>query len=304
MPHALVTGATGLVGRHLLPHLAQPVVVSRRPETAAVAMPEATLRRWDPEREPLSASALAGVETVFHLAGEPVAEGRWSDDKRRRIRDSRVLGTRHLVDGLAHAERRPAVLVSASAVGYYGDRGDDELTEDAAPGEGFLAEVCAGWEHEARRAESLGVRVVCVRIGIVLAPDGGALATMRLPFKLGIGGRLGSGRQWMPWIHIDDLVGLLLFAAREPSLHGTLNAAAPGCVRNVDFTRTMGRALHRPAVLPVPEFALRTLFGDMSGILLASQRVKPAAAEQEGFHFAYPELEPALNDALAAGGAP
>jgi uncharacterized protein (TIGR01777 family) len=227
-----------------------------------------------------------------------VAEGRWTVERKRRIRDSRVLGTRHLVAGLAAEESRPRVLVSASAVGFYGDRGDEELDETSSAGQGFLAEVCAEWEREALEAERLGIRVVCARIGIVLAHGGGAMAKMITPFRLGAGGRLGSGKQWMPWVHLDDVVGILMHASRDARIRGAVNAVGPGPVTNADFTRALGRALHRPAVLPVPSLALRVAFGDMSEILVASQRVFPRAAERTGYAFAHPELGGALAAAL------
>ena len=184
---------------------------------------------------------------MFNLAGEPVSEGRWTDEKKRRIRDSRVVGTRDLVAGLALLKSRPRVLVSASAVGYYGDRGDEELDERSAAGHGFLAEVCADWEREAMAASQLGIRVVCVRIGIVLAPGGGALARMLTPFRMGVGGRLGSGRQWMPWIHIKDVAGIMLHASWNNEINGPMNAVAPSPVTNADFTRALAHAVHRPA---------------------------------------------------------
>jgi uncharacterized protein (TIGR01777 family) len=243
--------------------------------------------------------ALQGIDVVFNLAGEPVAEGRWTQDKKRRIRDSRVIGTSKLVAGLRELDRKPTVLVSASAVGYYGDRDDQELDETSEVGRGFLAEVCAAWEREALAAEALGVRVVCVRIGIVLARSGGALARMLTPFKLGAGGRLGSGKQWMPWIHLDDVVGVLLHAARNEVVRGAMNAVSPQPVTNAEFTRALGRALHRPAFLSMPKAALRIAFGEMSEVVMASQRVLPRVAESTGYNFRHPGLEGALAAALA-----
>lgn len=237
---------------------------------------------------------------MFNLAGEPVAEGRWTAEKKARIRDSRVLGTRRLVEGLKQLDRRPRVLVSASAVGWYADSGDRELTEAEPPADTFLGEVCAAWEQEARAAEPLGIRVVLVRIGLVLGPGGGAMGQMLPLFRLGLGGRLGSGRQWMPWIHLDDLVGLLLFAARCETLRGPMNAAAPHPVTNAEFTRTLGRVLHRPAFLPAPAFGLRLALGEFASVLLASQRVLPRAALAAGYEFQYSELEPALRSVVAA----
>jgi uncharacterized protein (TIGR01777 family) len=297
---ALITGGTGLVGRELLRHLPDAVVLSRDPAQAQRALGHSRVVGWAPEEAPVPAEALQGVEAVFHLAGDPVAEGRWTPAKKRRIRDSRVLGTRNLVAGIAAMPRRPALLVSASAVGYYGDRGDEMLGEGAPLGDGFLPEVCDAWEREALSAEALGVRVVCVRIGIVLAPGGGALARMWTPFKLGAGAQLGSGRQWMPWIHIDDVIGLMLLASQRPTLRGPLNAVAPGPVTNAEFTRALGHALRRPALLRAPEAALRLAFGEMSGIMLASQRVSPELALHSGYHFKYPELGHALESIVGA----
>jgi len=297
---SLITGGTGLLGHELLAKLKDAVVLSRDPARTPQLPAGARAVRWDPAREAAPLEALEGVDAVFNLAGEPVAEGRWSEDKKRRIRDSRVLGTRNLIAGLRALDRKPAVLVSASAVGFYGDRGDEELEESSSPGSDFLATVCAEWEREALSAEALGIRVVCVRIGIVLAPGGGALARMLTPFKMGAGGRLGSGKQWMPWIHIDDVVGLLLHASRTAALRGPLNAVSPHPVSNADFTRALGHAVHRPAFIPVPKAALRVAFGEMSEILMASQRALPRAAERSGYAFQHPDLAGALAAVMAA----
>jgi len=296
---ALVTGGTGLVGRGLLASLPDAVVLSRDPTRAGALGPGRAVR-WDPVAEPAPLEALRGIDAVFHLAGEPVAGGRWTADRKRRIRDSRVIGTRNLVAGLQALDRKPEVLVSASAVGYYGDRGDEELDEASLAGRGFLAGVCIEWEREALAAEALGIRVVCLRIGIVLAPGGGALARMITPFKMGAGGRLGSGKQWMPWIHVDDVVGALLHASRKVEVRGAMNAVSPHPVTNAEFTRALGRAVHRPAFLPVPKAALRLAFGEMSEILMASQRVLPRVASRTGFAFKHTELAAALAAVLAA----
>lgn len=230
---ALVTGATGLIGRQLLKSLQNPVVLSRRPSEARRLLGPVEAYLWEPETGPAPSEALRGVEVVFNLAGEPVSDGRWTDEKKRRIRDSRVVGTRNLHAGLAAMKSRPRVLVSASAVGYYGDRGDEELDERSARGPGFLAEVCVDWEREAMAASQLGIRVVCVRIGSVLAPGGAALTRMLTPFRMGMGGRLGSGRQLMPWIHIKDVAGIMLHASRNNEINGPMNAVAPRPVNNV-----------------------------------------------------------------------
>ena len=294
----LITGATGLIGRELLAGLKDVVVLSRDPEGAKRRLKGVEVHRWEPEAGPPPAEALEGVEVVFNLAGEPVAEGRWTAGKKRSIRESRTVGTRNLVAGLATLSVPPRVMVSASAVGFYGDRGDEELVESAQRGQGFLADVCADWELEALSAATLGTRVACLRIGIVLAPDGGALSKMLTPFRLGVGGRLGDGRQWMPWIHLDDVVGLLRHAA-DRELSGPVNGVAPRPVTNAAFTRALGRAVHRPAFLPVPRVALRVAFGELSDILMASQRVLPGVAERTGYVFRYPELDGALAAVLA-----
>lgn len=294
---AVITGGTGLLGSALLQRLPDAVVLTRDPERARLE--RARVARWSTEAEQAPREALEGTDTVFHLAGEPVATGRWTSEKMRRIRDSRVVGTRNLLAGLRSLEQRPRVVVCASAVGYYGDRGDEVLEEGSRAGSGFLANVCLEWEREAHGAEALGCRVVCVRIGIVLDAHGGALPQMVTPFRFGAGGRLGSGRQWMPWVHLDDVVGLLLHAAQTVDLHGALNAVAPAPVTNAEFTETLGRVLHRPAFLRVPRAALRLAFGAKSEIVMASQRVLPRVAQRSGYSFRHAELDGALRAALA-----
>jgi uncharacterized protein len=296
---ALITGATGFVGRRLAERLERPVVLSRRPARATELLGDVEAYAWEPEAAPPPAEALRDVEAVFHLAGEPVAAGRWTAARKARIRSSRVESTRNLVAALEASPARPRVLVSASAVGYYGSRGDEVLEESSPPGDGFLAEVSRAWEAEALRAETLGVRVVTPRIGIVLGKGGGALARMLPPFKLGLGGPLAGGRHWMPWIHLDDLVGILLHAARSEGLRGALNAVGPAPVTNRHFTRALAAALHRPAFFPVPVLALRLMFGELASALLASQRVVPRVAEQTGYRFQFPGVEQALRAAVA-----
>jgi uncharacterized protein (TIGR01777 family) len=302
---ALVTGGTGFVGPRLLRMLDHPTVVTRNPDRARQSIGHLAGRiiRWDPREGPPPAEAFEGVDAVFHLAGESVAEGRWTAAQKATIRDSRVIGTRHLVQGIVQAARKPAVLVSASAVGYYGDRGDEELTESAAPAHDFLADVCIDWEKEALAAGEVGVRVVTARTGIVLGSGGGALAKMLTPFKLGAGGPLGSGRQWMPWVHVSDLARLYMHAAETASIRGPMNAVAPNPVRNSEFTKALGRQLHRPAFMPAPYLGLRLLFGEFAKVLFASQRVIPKVATDTGFVFQYPEIAAALREILAPAAA-
>jgi uncharacterized protein (TIGR01777 family) len=298
---ALVSGGTGFVGPRLLRMLDRPTVVTRNPDRARQSIGHLAGRivRWDPMEGPPPPEAFDGVEAVFHLAGESVAEGRWTAAQKSRIRDSRVIGTRHLVQGIVQAAQKPAVLVSASAVGYYGDRGDEELTESAAPAHDFLADVCVAWEQEALAAERSGVRVVTARTGIVLGSGGGALAKMLTPFKLGAGGPLGSGRQWMPWVHVTDLARLYMHAAETTSIRGPMNSVAPNPVRNSEFTKALGRQLHRPAFMPAPYLGLRLVFGEFAKVLFASQRVIPQVAIDTGFAFQYPDLAAALREILA-----
>ena len=296
---ALVTGATGFVGRRLMERLGGGVVLSRDPKAARERLgPSADAFGWNPEEAAAPARAFDGVETVFNLAGEPVAEGRWTAGKKQRIRDSRVLGTRNLVKTLESLRQRPSVLVAASAVGFYGDRGDELLEETSDPGEDFLAEVCRAWEAEALKALTFGMRVVMARIGIVLDRSGGALAKMLPPFRLGLGGRMGSGQQWMPWIQLDDLVAMLVHAAENAGVVGAMNAVAPAPARNREFTEVLARLLKRPAVFPVPKLALRLALGEVSDVLLGSQRAMPRVALQTAFRFRYPELVGALTAAL------
>jgi uncharacterized protein len=293
----VVTGATGLIGRRLVECLERAVILSRDPRRANQLA--ADTHAWAPDAGPPPAEAFADVGVVFHLAGEPLDGGRWTADRKRRIHDSRILGTRNLVAGLAALTQRPKVLVSASAVGYYGDCGDDAVDEASPAGPGFLAETCVDWEREAMVAERLGIRVVCVRTGMVLAPAGGALAKIVPAFRVGMGGRIGSGEQWMPWIHIDDAVGILLHASRDERIRGPINAVAPTPATNAQFTHALGHALHRPALLAIPKTALRLMLGEMSQVVTASQRVFPTVAERTGYSFKFPELAPALQATLA-----
>jgi uncharacterized protein (TIGR01777 family) len=276
-----VTGASGFIGRRAMEFLQ-----SRSHSTRPISLRSAPSR-----------GQLAGCEAVIHLAGEPVAQ-RWSAAAKKRILDSRVEGTRALI--AAMREHPPNVLVSASGIGYYGSCGDQILMEQSPQGSDFLGEVAAAWEHEAQEAEKLGVRVVRLRIGTVMGAGGGALGKMLLPFRLGLGGRLGAGTQWMSWIHIEDLCAMILFALRESTLRGVLNATSPNPVTNAEFTRALARAAHRPAVIPVPAFALRLMVGEMSEVLLGSQRAVPDAALRAGFEFRYPEIGAALIQILSS----
>lgn len=293
----LITGATGLIGRSLCASLSDEgntvIGLSRSPETARdVAATE--LQKWDPQSGQFPARALSGVDAIVHLAGEPVVAQRWTEDQKKRIRESRVLTTRALVDALRSSDVKPSVFVCGSAVGFYGNRGDELLDETAGPGKDFLSDVCQEWETEAARASELGVRVVQVRTGVVLSTDGGALPKMLAPFKLGLGGKLGSGKQWFPWIHISDIVGIFRHALHTSSLEGPVNGVAPEAATNAEFTRRLAHALHRPAFLPVPELALRVLMGEMADALFASQRVVPKAALDSKYEFHFPLLSPAL----------
>jgi len=291
-----ITGATGLIGSALRRSLATQGHELRCLSRGAPTQPG--WYAWDPDAGAPPQEALEGADAVIHLAGEPVAQ-RWSEAAKRRIRASREQGTRALVDTLAALPHRPPVLVSASAVGYYGNRGDELLSEPSAPGSDFLAGVCEAWERSAHAADALGIRVVCIRIGLVLAARGGALARMLPPFRLGLGGPIAGGEAWMSWIHIDDLVRLFLWAVETPGVHGPVNAVAPEAVRNAEFTRSLAAALHRPAFLPVPALALKLMYGEMAGLVLSSQHVVPDVATQCGFHFAWPALDPALRDLIS-----
>ena len=288
----LVTGSHGLIGSALIPVLQQNGHTVTRLVRSSPGPGEA---RWDPEGGTIDRAALEAVDAVVHLAGVGIGDHRWTDEHKRAVLDSRVKGTRLLSETLATLDTKP-VLVSGSAVGYYGNRGDEQLTETSPPGDDFLAEICTHWEAATGAAEAAGLRVVHLRTGIVLAKEGGALKQMLTPFKLGIGGRLGSGRQWFSWIHIDDEIGAIVHALTNDSVKGPVNAVAPNPATNADFTKALGRALHRPTVMPVPAFGLRALFGrEMAdAMLLSGQRVVPAVLRQTGYSFARPDLDAAL----------
>jgi uncharacterized protein (TIGR01777 family) len=322
-----VTGATGLIGPAVVAALRERgdevTVLSRDPPRARAKLegsrrPRATLGpastsptgprgalqalRWELASEPAPHDALTGRDAVVHLAGENIAQ-RWTANAKRAIRESRITGTRHLVQGLAACTEpeRPPVLVSASAIGYYGAHGDEPIDEEAPAGTDFLAQTCSAWETEAQAAAQLGVRVASVRTGVVLDRAGGALGKMLTPFKLGVGGPVAGGRQYISWIHTDDLVGIVLAAIDGVQWRGPINATAPEPRRNRDFSKALGRALHRPSLLPVPAVALALLYGEMSEIVTTGARVLPARALVLGYEFRYPQLDPGLRAALASG---
>jgi len=290
----LVTGSTGLIGSTLAQHLSgegHTVIRLLR----ARARPGEKGILWDIQMGTLDPQPLEGLDAVVHLAGENIAAGRWTLTRKAIIRDSRVKGTRLLSETLGRLTQPPKVLVCASAMGYYGDRGDELLTEDSASGSGFLAELCREWEAASEPAAARGIRVVHLRIGLVLSAEGGALKQMLPPFKLGVGGRLGNGKQYMSWIALDDLVGVIEHALTHDTLVGPVNAASPNPVTNLEFTKTLGRVLGRPTVFPVPSLAVRLLFGEMGdALLLSSARLEPVRLAASGFVFRYPQLEDAL----------
>lgn len=298
----VVTGSTGLIGTALVPALVargHEVVRLVRQTAAGAAGANVSDSVWHPERGEIDAAALAGCDAAVHLAGENISEGRWTDEKKRRIIDSRRQGTRLIAETLARMTPRPRALVSASASGYYGDRGDEVLTEDSAAGKNFVAEVCREWESAAEPARAAGIRTVNLRFGIVLSGEGGALSKMLTPFKLGVGGKIGGGAQYYSWIAIDDALGVILHALEDESLSGPVNTVSPQPLRNSEFTAVIGRVLGRPTIFPVPAFAARLAFGEMADeLLLASTRVEPAKLRAVGFAFKHPTLEGALRHLL------
>jgi uncharacterized protein (TIGR01777 family) len=299
----VVTGATGFIGTVLCARLVQQghtltLFTHGSPRDAGTAAKRWV--QWTPGTLGDWAAALDGVDGVIHLAGEPIAAKRWTPTQRRRIEKSRVEGTNSLVQAIAKAEPKPTFLISASAVGYYGPRGDELITEDSPPGNDFLSTVCRHWEEEAKKAERLGLRVVRLRTGVVLGSGGGALTKMAQPFKFFVGGPLGSGRQWMSWIQLEDHVRLILELIGNAQANGPVNATAPNPVRNKEFCQALGRVLRRPCWAPVPGFALRLALGEMAEMLLTGQRVMPAAAQKLGFQFRYPNLEQALQASMPA----
>jgi uncharacterized protein (TIGR01777 family) len=294
----ILTGASGLVGSALVPALTKEghevwSLVRRTPQEGAREIV------WEPLKGIADVSGLEGADAVVHLAGENIAEGRWTDEKKARIRESRVTGTRVLSEALARLQRPPKSLLCASAIGFYGDRGAEVLTEESAPGEGFLPEVCRAWEAAAGPASARGIRVVLLRFGVILAAEGGALEKMLTPFKMGVGGKIGSGEQFMSWITLDDTIGVIKHALVNEALTGPVNVVAPQPLTNLEFTKTMGRVLSRPTMFSVPAFAARLAFGEMAdAALLASERVEPARLKQSAYVFQHPQLEDALRQLL------
>lgn len=295
----LISGASGLVGTHLIPTLLAKghevyKLVRKTPNNSDEI-------EWDAERgfSDSEQIKLENFDAVVHLAGDNVASENWSEAKKKKIRDSRVIGTKVLVDALNKTQNPPKHFISASAIGFYGNRGNEVLTEESAKGEGFFPEVCTAWETEAKRAEEFGARVFYLRIGVVLAKDGGALEKMLTPFKFGVGGVIGSGKQWMSWIALDDLIKIFHFALENENLRGAYNAVAPNPVTNQEFTKTFGSVLNRPTIFPIPEFGIKLLYGEMGKtILLEGARVLPKRLEDAGFQFQFTNLEQALKAAL------
>ena len=300
----LISGSSGLLGTSLIHHLesgGHEIVRLVRGTTPAIpGMKPEKIVRWDPSADQFADGTQAeGMDALIHLAGASIADGRWNASRKSLIRTSRIDATRHLISALTQLRRPPGAIVSASAIGYYGDRGEEELTESSAPGNDFLGKSCCDWESEVSRGAQFGARTVMLRFGIILAGHGGALPRMALPFKLGVGGRLGSGRQWLSWLALNEAVNITHFALQNPALAGPVNAVAPNPVRNADFTRVLAKILHRPALFPAPKFALRLALGEMAdALLLASQRVIPAKLAACGYNFLQTELPLALQSAL------
>ncbi len=294
----LIAGATGLVGTALKRSFGKKGIdVTDLVRTAPnIGLPEV---EWHPNQGEIDAAALEGFDAVINLAGESIAEGRWTDEKKKRIRDSRIHGTKLLSETLAKLSTPPKVFLCASATGFYGSRGDEILDEDSAPGKGFLADVCREWEEATRAASDAGIRVVNLRFGPIFSGEGGMLSKLLTPFKLGVGGKVGSGKQYLSWVAMDDVVGVINLALENDALRGPVNVVAPDAVTNLEFTKTLGKVLSRPTFFAVPEFAARLAFGEMADeMLLASQRVEPKRLAEAGYQFRYPNLEGALRHVL------
>lgn len=302
MKNVLVTGGTGFIGSRVCDALHEKGyavhVVSRDPARAKTKLQFVQeVYAWNPETEQLPSEATSNTDAVIHLAGESIA-GRWNTEKKRRIRDSRILSTRNLVASFANADTKPDVLVCASAIGLYGDSGDESWTEESPVGTDFLAEVCQEWETESHKASEYGTRVVSVRIGLVLGIGGGLLQQVLPPFKMGVGGKLGSGNQWMSWIHVDDVIGIVMHALENEEISGALNATAPTPVKNIEFTKTLGSVLRRPTIFPVPKFVLKLMMGEFADFIVLSQNVLPKRTEASGYEFQHCTLESALKNLL------
>lgn len=294
----LLTGSHGLVGSAFMKSL-EAEGHEVRPVVRYATGYGAKEIEWSPERYSIALSRIEGFDVVVHLAGESIAEGRWTDEKKKRIRESRSKGTQLMSEALAGLNNPPHIFLCASAIGFYGDRGDELLTETSAPGTGFLPEVCVEWETATRDAAEKGIRTVNMRFGIILDKAGGALAKMLPPFRMGVGGKLGDGRQWMSWIALDDVIAAMKYAISDETLSGPVNYVAPNAVTNAEFTKTLGRVMSRPTLFPIPAFGARLAFGEMAdALLLASQRVKPARLNEAGYQFQYSQLEPALRHVL------
>jgi len=297
-----IPGGTGLIGRALsralLARHHEPIALTRSPDRVPAATPFSGVRRWDPAAASAGPNPFEGVDAVVNLAGEPIAGGRWTAERKRRIHRSRSEGTRAIVDAIAALEAKPRILVAGSAVGYYGSRGDAQLRENEPGGEDFLAGVCRDLEREAGRAKELGLRVVALRTSPVLSAHGGVLEQMVRPFRLGLGGRIGSGRQWFPWIHVTDIADLLVFCLEKEAVDGPVNAVSPGIVTNAGLTGALAGAVGRKAPWVIPPLALRLLYGEMASVLVASIRAVPEKAMSSGFRFRYRSIDEALADCL------
>ena len=300
----LITGATGFVGRAVARRLQRDnhevCVITRSAEGARSRLGAKLRIVQDDGTDATISEAVEGQDAIIHLAGEPLIGGRWTDARKRAFVDSRVGFANRLIDAMRRADKKPGVFLSASAVGFYGDRQDEELDESSIAGQGFVADLCRQWEQSALQAETLGARVAVLRTGVVLGQEGGALPRMKTPFSLGLGGRLGTGRQWMPWIHIADLVEMFATALTDARWSGVFNATAPSAVTNAEFTQVLGKALNRPTPFPVPQFALRAALSGAAEILLGSQRVQPKAALARRFAFTYPNIDDAVGHLLAS----